>query len=129
MDQQNNWPRLFPVIVVMGAIFYQSHQPGNSFSLPDIVNIDKAFHCLVYAVLGLAFLHALPPRWRCGRSLLAGGAVVLFCLLYGVTDEFHQSFIAGRRAGGWDVAADGAGGLLAAVGDWGWGRWRTTRKT
>lgn len=128
MNQHNNWPRLLPLIVVMGAIFYQSHQPGNSFSLPDIVNIDKVLHCLVYAVLGLAFLFALPPRWRHERPVLAGCAVVLLCLVYGVTDEFHQSFIDGRCASTWDAAADGAGGLLAA-GGWGYNHWRKKATT
>lgn len=127
MECQQNGYRLLPVLVIMGGIFYQSHQPGNSFSLPDIVNIDKVLHCLVYAVLGLAFLFALPPQWRHRQPILAGGAAVFFCLLYGATDEFHQSFIPGRFASGADLVADTGGGLLAAIGDWGWRQWRKRR--
>jgi VanZ family protein len=111
---------MLPVILVMAGIFYQSHQPGDSFSLPNIINIDKFLHVLVYAVLGLSFLFALPPHRRRQRPFLTGCAVVLFCLFYGAIDEFHQSFIPGRFAGGADLAADAGGGLLAAIGYWGW---------
>jgi hypothetical protein len=33
---------------------------------------------------------------------------------YGVTDEYHQLFVPGRDASGWDILADGLGGFLAA---------------
>ena len=116
---ENGWFRAIPVTLVMGIIFFLSHQPGDSFTLPDVVNIDKVLHCLVYAVLGLAALFALPPPWRRRHPCRAGIAVVLFCLLYGLTDEFHQSFIPGRMPSFADVAADALGGLLAVMG-WNW---------
>ena len=56
--------RFLPVTLVMGSIFFLSHQPGDSISLPNIVNIDKLLHCLLYAVLGLATILALSPRFR-----------------------------------------------------------------
>lgn len=112
--------RLLPVTLVMGGIFYLSHQPGDSLSLPNIVNIDKVLHCLAYAVLGLSFLFALPPQWRRQRPIPVGVAVVLFCVLYGISDEFHQSFIPGRSSSGGDVLADGVGGFLAAIAHWWW---------
>jgi len=108
----------------MGGIFYQSHQPGTSFSLPEIVNIDKLLHALVYAVLGGTFLFALPPAWWRQQPWLAMGAMMLFCLGYGAIDEWHQSFVPGRIASGADVAADVGGGFLVVIGDWGWRRWR-----
>jgi hypothetical protein len=120
--------RLLPVTLAMGGIFYMSHQTGDSLSLPDIVNIDKVLHCLAYAVLGLSFLFALSPQWRRQRPLLVGGAVVLFCLLYGFSDEFHQSFIPGRSCSGGDVLADGVGGCLATIVHWRWESWRAARK-
>ncbi|MCL2789189.1 MAG: VanZ family protein [Desulfobulbus sp.] len=128
MGRQRKAYRLLPLLLAMGALFYQSHQPGDSFTLPDVDNIDKLFHCLAYAVLGLAFLFALSPQWRRQHPALAGWATVSFCLLYGITDEFHQSFIPGRFAGLDDVLADAAGGVLAVAGYWGWRRWRTIMK-
>ncbi|MCL1979693.1 MAG: VanZ family protein [Proteobacteria bacterium] len=120
--------RLIPLLLAMGALFYQSHQPGDSFTLPDISNIDKLLHCGAYAVLGGSFLFALTPQWKRRHPVLAGWAAILFCLLYGIFDEFHQSFIPGRFAGIDDVAADFAGGVLAVAGDWGWRRWQMITK-
>jgi VanZ family protein len=129
MDWPKNGYRFLPLVLAMGSIFYLSHQPGSSLSLPEIVNIDKLLHCLAYAVLGLTFLLALPLPWRQQRPMLTGCAVVLFCFFYGATDEWHQSFIPGRYASTADLAADTVGGLLAAVGDWGWQQRRKTKKT
>ena len=41
-------------------------------------------------------------------------AAFLFALMYGISDEFHQSFIQGRDSSWLDVMADGAGGYLGA---------------
>ena len=121
---ERKWLRVLPVTLVMGIIFILSHQPGGSFSLPKISNIDKVLHCLLYAVLGLASLWALSSQFRQQRPVLAGVGVVLFCLLYGISDEFHQSFIPGRSCDVFDVLADAYGGVLAAGCGWGWQLWR-----
>jgi len=123
MSRDNNWRRFIPVTLVMGVIFFLSQQPGDKISLPDIVNIDKLLHALVYAALGFAFLFALPPDWRRKHPLAAGCATVCFCLCYGVSDEFHQSFVPGRSVSGADVTADAVGGVLALMVDWGWRRY------
>ena len=114
--------RLVPLTLVMGTIFLLSHQPGESLPLPEVVNLDKVLHCLAYALLGLAALFALPPAWRRQHPVKAGVGVVLFCLLYGLTDEVHQSFIPGRFPSGADLLADGFGGLLAVLITRGWHR-------
>jgi len=124
MDWQSRRFRVLPVILVMGGIFFLSHQPGDSFSLPKIVNIDKVLHCLVYAVLGLTALLALSPQFRRRRPLLANVAVVVFCLVYGISDEFHQSFVPGRTVSAGDILADTVGGAMAVLGSWGWQRWK-----
>lgn len=125
IDGQGPWLRLLPLSLVMGTIFVLSDQPGTSFSLPDIVNIDKVLHCLVYTALGLTALWALPPRFRRQRPLPASVVVVLFCLGYGLSDEFHQSFVPGRFASLGDLVADTVGGLLAVALCWGWRLWRS----
>lgn len=98
----------------MGGIFFLSHQTGSNFSLQKIPHIDKLLHCLLYTVLGLAAFLALSPQFRQQRPLLASAAVVLFCFFYGMSDEFHQYFIPGRRCDFFDVLADASGGVLAS---------------
>ncbi|MGI6657306.1 MAG: VanZ family protein [Desulfobulbus sp.] len=104
--------RAVPLVVVMGTLFFLSHQPGTS--LPQELNrFDKLLHLLAYAVLGLSFLFALAPPWRRQHPWAAGGWTIFFCLAYGVSDEFHQMFVPGRCAGVDDLVADVAGGLVA----------------
>ena len=38
---------------------------------------------------------------------------VLFCLFYGMTDEWHQSFVPGRDADWMDLVADTMGAIIA----------------
>lgn len=108
----------------MSLIFFLSHLPGKDLHLPNIINIDKLLHCLAYSVLGLGYLISLPPLWWQRYRGLVAGSVVLFCLLYGVSDEFHQSFVPGRSVSGVDVVADVVGGIVALLVFWGWRRWQ-----
>jgi len=74
---------------------------------------DKLLHLAEYAGLGFLFGLALGARaarpfdWR---QIVAWSA--LLGLLYGATDEIHQSFVPGRDAEFGDVAADTLGALL-----------------
>ncbi|HHO48258.1 MAG TPA: hypothetical protein ENN06_07370 [Desulfobacteraceae bacterium] len=111
--------RFIPVVLVMGIIFLLSHQPGPDVRLPRVPGIDKLLHALAYGVLAGTAVYAFPPETRRRRTLGVGLAVVIFCLLHGLADEFHQSFIPGRTASWADLAADAAGALLAV---YGWSR-------
>ena len=94
-------------------IFIQSSFPSPDIG-PELPGMDKLLHLAAYAVMGALACRAfttLPGRRRAGVLFLAG---FLFTLLFGVSDEWHQSFVPGRMADGWDLAADGLGGLLGA---------------
>ena len=111
--------RVVPMLAVMGTIFFISHQPGDSFELPEIINLDKLLHGIAYGVLAAAVLYATPLELR--KKSLSFTAVLAMstCLLYGISDEFHQSFIPGRYASIWDVIADLLGAALVV---WLWRR-------
>lgn len=99
------------MLAVMGTIFFLSHQPGETLLLPDVPDIDKLLHSLAYGVLAATTLYAV-SKSSTGRYPGRTGALVIgFCLAYGLSDEFHQSFIPGRLPSFWDVGAD----LLGAV--------------
>ncbi len=104
--------RWIPSIVMMGAIFFFSSLPAGlipSFGEWDLL-IKKAGHASGYALLGLAYYFALPPRLSSGfRWVLAMILVILFAL----SDEFHQSFVLGRNSSVIDVGIDAMGAAIA----------------
>jgi VanZ family protein len=103
------------MMTVMGIIFFLSAQPGDTLNLPDIPDLDKVLHGIAYGALAFTVLFAVPGReyrkspWRV--SLL----VVLFCLLYGISDEFHQSFVPDRMPSILDLIADTAGAAAVVL--------------
>ncbi len=97
------------LVLYCGLIFILSHQP--TLPLPmAFLHQDKLVHASAYAVMGWlawrAFVHTRKPYTTVAIAAL------LFCSLYGVSDEFHQSFIAGRDADVWDWVADTTGASL-----------------
>jgi VanZ family protein len=96
----------------MALIFGVSARP-----LPAYVATfpDWSTHAGAFAVLAVLACRAFAGRL--GAPLRSADAlrVVVLCVAYGVTDEFHQSFVPGREATAWDVAKDAVG---AVVGVW-----------
>ncbi|MHB1843200.1 MAG: VanZ family protein [Deltaproteobacteria bacterium] len=106
--------RLWAWFVVGGyaaLIFYLSTQSNPLPALTAHV-WDKLLHLTEYGGLGFCLALALTPRFQ-GRDLLAW--VALLGLLYGASDELHQSFVPGRDAELGDVLADGIGSALGAA--------------
>ena len=71
--------------------------------------IDKVFHAGIYGLLGLLFYFSLRESGIYRYLFLLS---VVLAVGYGVTDEFHQSFVPGRFASAGDLLADLAGALL-----------------
>lgn len=112
------YARFIPMVCIMGIIFYLSHQPGDFVQLPHFPGIDKLAHVIAYGCLAGTFLYGLQPFFNTNyNKFTAAIIVVLLCVLFGISDEFHQSFIPGRFVSFWDVVADGLGAVLV-VGWW-----------
>jgi VanZ family protein len=92
-----------PVVLWAALIFTLSSIPdlGTGLGGWDLL-LRKLAHAAEYAVLGLLLLRAL------GRALPA----VAVGIVYAVTDEVHQSFVAGRYGAAYDVLVDGVGVLV-----------------
>ncbi|RMH60382.1 MAG: VanZ family protein [Zetaproteobacteria bacterium] len=71
---------------------------------------DKIEHMGAYAVMAWLFWRSFPPRE--GGAAMAALAAVLFCMLYGLSDEWHQSFVPGRMPDINDWLADSVGAML-----------------
>jgi VanZ family protein len=103
---------LFRLLALLwvGLLYYLSAQP--SLDVPLLFpGQDKVLHLLVYAVLGFLILGGMRPAeagYRRGNRL----AAFLLVVLYGILDEYHQSFVPGRIADPLDVLADAVGGLI-----------------
>lgn len=101
-------PRWLPALILMLAIFAFSSRASNE--LPNFGGWDylvkKSAHGIGYGLLALSYLRALPNRNYKLAWLLA--------VLYSLTDEFHQSFVPGRRASLVDVFVfDNLGAMIA----------------
>ena len=107
--------RLAPMCIMMAAIFYLSHQPGYLLFLPPFKWSDKLVHFTVYALLGSSVVYAFPQTFARQRATLVLITVIVVCGLYGIGDEYHQSFIPGRYPSATDALADGLGGLCAGL--------------
>ena len=107
----------------MAAIFVVSSTPGDLIPSagPWDLLLKKGGHLASYAVLAWLWLQALRPAVVSLRVLLTVFAIVT---LYAVTDEVHQTFVAGRSGTPVDVLIDAAGALLGIL-LWCW--WRARR--
>lgn len=106
--------RLLPMLLVMGVIFFFSHQPGDTLRMPSITGIDKVIHMAVYALLALSVLWFLGSKEQ-APVVRTAIRTLLVCLLYGISDEWHQSMIPHRVASVHDLLADMAGALLVVA--------------
>ncbi|HHD56315.1 MAG TPA: VanZ family protein [Desulfobulbaceae bacterium] len=111
MRSRGCWFRFIPMILVMGIIFFLSNQPGDTLPLPDVPNLDKLLHAGIYSLLAATTLFAVQNESTLKKPRLSGFFVLLFCLLYGISDEWHQSFVPGRTPSIWDIAADTTGAV------------------
>ena len=87
---------------------------------PDIGN-DKVKHVLGYGGLGLVALRATAGGALRGATGGAAAAAWAIATIYGVTDEYHQRFVAGRTPEVADVLADALGATATIVPVWAFG--------
>lgn len=104
----------FPVLLYCCIIFGVSAVPGRELTT-DVPFYDKAVHMLEYAVLAVLFARAVRHSSQTKWALMIWALAVYFVAFYGITDEFHQSFVSGRSSDLVDWAADVVGGTIGAA--------------
>ena len=76
---------------------------------------DHQGHNIGYALLAVFMLLGLADaRWK-GVTIGSSLSAIVLSTVYGLTDEWHQSFVPGRSPAWDDVAADFAGALAGAA--------------
>lgn len=103
-----------PVLAYAALIYLFSSVSKMPFFIPSFFGFDKLAHMGVYYLFG-----CLICRWLLSeenrfviRHHLVLTVVIGTC--YGLSDEWHQSFVPGRHASLWDVAFDALGIAAAA---------------
>jgi VanZ family protein len=99
----------------MGLIFFLSSHPGDELPKYGWMQFDKVLHTLEYAGLGFFLMVGLTALVE--RPWLAVLLAALIGLAYGISDEYHQSFVPHRQGNDpGDMAADLLGATLGAIG-------------
>ena len=121
------------LLVWMGVIFYFSHQSGDaSMQLSDGILdsfesffqnffdyhtlsyiVRKIAHFTEYFILGLLVYHLVKQYRFVSKTEIIW--MILFCVIYAMSDEFHQVFIGGRSPKVFDVIIDSLGSSLSIL--------------
>jgi VanZ family protein len=98
-----------PWLLMLVLIFLQSSLTSEILSIKIPKGIDKLIHFSIFGLLG----------WLMTRGVYMSTSqyiknnflwlVPLFCLLYAISDEFHQALVPGRSPDIFDIIADIAG--------------------
>src|SRR3954452_20148552 len=99
--------RYAPPVALMGLIFFLSNQPHLTSGLGvwDLIG-RKLIHATEYGLLFALWWRALGwRRWPLAAAIGTG---------FAMTDEFHQTYIAGRHGTPVDVLIDSSGVAIAA---------------
>jgi VanZ family protein len=104
-----------PVIVYAGLIFLLSSVSKLPEEVSFINGVDKWAHCIEYYFFGfLIYRWLINKRSRFIRKN-AFFFTILIGICFGLSDEWHQSYVPGRDATIGDVLADSLGIIAAAV--------------
>lgn len=118
MADRRPWLYWLPALALMTLIFMLSSQSGLRVSEDAAVErpIRVSAHLVVYGTLAALFLFALARGGRPSRRhvTIAFG----LALLYGASDELHQSFVPGRAGRVDDLVVDAIGATVGLAIGW-----------
>ena len=98
------------LLVYMALILTLSSLPGDSIPKSWLLNFDKLIHLIEYFILGILLMKSMTSV-STNRLL----AVIPVGIIFGIMDEYLQSFISGRFSSGWDVLADTIGVIIGSL--------------
>ncbi|MHB8769637.1 MAG: VanZ family protein [Syntrophales bacterium] len=98
------------------AVIFQlsSLSPFSEDRIP-FIGYDKLAHLVEYYLFGMLICRWLRNARHPGIRRHAAFLTILLGMWYGISDEWHQSFIPGRVATAWDVLFDSLGVVTAAL--------------
>jgi len=101
-----------PVLLWCVLIYYLSSVPSLRTDFPSEWDymLRKLAHITEYAVLTFLFFRAAAQSIGVRRAL---ACAVLFAFAFALSDEYHQTFVAGRSGNAVDVTIDSLGIFLS----------------
>lgn len=127
------WLRWLPAVGWMAVIFALSARSGNELGswlpsfqrlIPGLASFDP-MHYVAYFILALTFGFAFGRRSGRATAIVLN---VAMCTIYGVTDEWHQSFVPNRTPDILDIWHDAIGAAAGALVAFAVARWRSRRQ-
>lgn len=111
---------------LISKVLDATNEAGITDSHPDDAKLAKAAslintplrkvaHATVYLVLALILLTASRVIFGGKKYLLSCAIALLFCFVFALTDEYHQTFVAGRTGQFSDVLIDTAGACVGVL--------------
>ena len=76
--------------------------------------VRKSAHFIAYLILGILSLHAIDEEKNSTMTWFI--KALLICVLYAMSDEFHQLYVPGRSGEIRDVLLDSTGSLVGILG-------------
>lgn len=105
--------RWLPVVGYMALVTYLSSRTPDGLPTFDFIPLDKVLHVIEYAGLGFLVCRAIAPVQPVARRLFFA---IAWCIVFGLVDEWHQTFVPGRQGNDpGDLTADAIGGAIGAV--------------
>ena len=98
------------LLIYMALILALSSLPADNLPKSWLLNFDKLIHLIEYFILGILLMKSMTSVST--RMLLA---VIPVGIIFGIMDEYLQSFISGRFSSGWDVLADTIGVIIGSL--------------
>ncbi|MFA5168182.1 MAG: VanZ family protein [Candidatus Omnitrophota bacterium] len=106
------WP---PAILWMALIFGLSSIPGSDFPEVPVPEINSIVHAIEYSILGVlllrGFTYSFPGKPVFRLVLFAAGSAILF----GLSDEWHQTFVQERFFELQDLIVDAISAVLGIL--------------
>ena len=102
----------------MCLIFYLSSLSGQTVSEPlPLKPIPFIGHIILFSVLAAFILLAI-RGWNFKINLRWVIAAAIFSSLFGISDEYHQSFVSGRHASVADALINSISSSVTAISMW-----------
>lgn len=127
LETQADEPKLFGIkkrwiiggtavvlVLAIGLFLFVDFVQDTSFAYAGRL-MRKSAHFIAYLILGFLVSHAMKNEASTATAWKRSGTTLLLCVVYAISDEFHQVFVPGRGPLLKDVLIDGSGAALGIL--------------